>query len=129
MARKSNRITSSIPISIMCQRQYQTYFSRVPEHLLQEVIQELENERRDNIRKSQGLGPSDRIKRPVMARKSNRITSSIPISIMCQRQYQTYFLGMEEVIRFDFLAMTGRFILISFYSLFHAFMVCSFLFE
>lgn len=36
---------------------------------------------------------------------------------------------MEEVIRFDFLAMTGRFILISFYSLFHAFMVCSFLFE
>ena len=38
-------------------------------------------------------------------------------------------MGMEEVIRFDFLAMTGRFILISFYSLFHAFMVCSFLFE
>jgi hypothetical protein len=34
--------------------------SRVPEHLLQEVIQELENERRDNIRKSQGLGPSDK---------------------------------------------------------------------
>ncbi|KAJ6178462.1 hypothetical protein N7519_008923 [Penicillium mononematosum] len=34
--------------------------SRVPEHLLQEVIQELEIERRDNIRKSQGLGPSDK---------------------------------------------------------------------
>jgi hypothetical protein len=34
--------------------------SRVPEHLLQEVIQELENERRDNIRKSQGLDPSDK---------------------------------------------------------------------
>jgi hypothetical protein len=34
--------------------------SRVPEHLLQEVIQELENERRDNIRKSRGLGPSDK---------------------------------------------------------------------
>ncbi|CAG8208305.1 unnamed protein product [Penicillium nalgiovense] len=34
--------------------------SRVPEHLLQEVIQELENERRDNIRKSQGFGPSDK---------------------------------------------------------------------
>ncbi|KGO71241.1 Nucleotide-binding, alpha-beta plait [Penicillium italicum] len=34
--------------------------SRVPEHLLQEVIQELENERRDKIRKSQGLGPSDK---------------------------------------------------------------------
>ena len=33
--------------------------SRVPEHLLQEVIQELENERRDDIRKAQGLGPSD----------------------------------------------------------------------
>ncbi|KAJ5857523.1 hypothetical protein N7455_008417 [Penicillium solitum] len=32
--------------------------SRVPEHLLQEAIQELENERRDNIRKSRGLGPS-----------------------------------------------------------------------
>lgn len=34
--------------------------SRVSEHLLQEVIQELENERRDNIRKSRGLGPSDK---------------------------------------------------------------------
>ncbi|KAJ9490135.1 hypothetical protein VN97_g3126 [Penicillium thymicola] len=34
--------------------------SRVPEHLLQEVIQELENGRRDNIRKSRGLGPSDK---------------------------------------------------------------------
>ena len=34
--------------------------SRVPEHLLQEAIQELENERRDNIRKSRGLGPSDK---------------------------------------------------------------------
>lgn len=34
--------------------------SRVPEHLLQEVIQELEDERRDNIRKSRGLGPSDK---------------------------------------------------------------------
>ncbi|KAJ5372237.1 Nucleotide-binding alpha-beta plait [Penicillium concentricum] len=33
--------------------------SRVPEHLLQEVIQELENERRDAIRKSRGLDPSD----------------------------------------------------------------------
>lgn len=32
--------------------------SRVPEHILQEVIQELENERRENIRKSLGLGPS-----------------------------------------------------------------------
>ncbi|KAJ5780989.1 hypothetical protein N7457_006149 [Penicillium paradoxum] len=34
--------------------------SRVPEHLLQEVIQELENERRENARKSRGLGPSDK---------------------------------------------------------------------
>ncbi|KAJ5971018.1 Nucleotide-binding alpha-beta plait [Penicillium vulpinum] len=34
--------------------------SRVPEHILQEVIQELENERKDNIRKSQGLGSSDK---------------------------------------------------------------------
>ncbi|KGO66254.1 Nucleotide-binding, alpha-beta plait [Penicillium expansum] len=34
--------------------------SRVPDHILQEVIQELENERRDNIRKSRGLGPSDK---------------------------------------------------------------------
>ncbi|KAG0154385.1 hypothetical protein PDIDSM_1765 [Penicillium digitatum] len=34
--------------------------SRVPEHLLQEVIQELENERRDNTRKSRGLDPSDK---------------------------------------------------------------------
>ncbi|KAJ5210403.1 Nucleotide-binding alpha-beta plait [Penicillium cf. griseofulvum] len=34
--------------------------SRVPEHLLQEVIQELENERRGDIRKSRGLGPSDK---------------------------------------------------------------------
>lgn len=34
--------------------------SRVPEHLLQEVIQELENERRENARKSRGLGPNDK---------------------------------------------------------------------
>lgn len=34
--------------------------SRVPEHILQEVIQELENERRVHIRKSKGLGPSDK---------------------------------------------------------------------
>ncbi|KAJ5816786.1 Nucleotide-binding alpha-beta plait [Penicillium robsamsonii] len=33
--------------------------SRVPEHILQEVIQELENERRDATRKSLGLGPTD----------------------------------------------------------------------
>ncbi|KAJ5520516.1 Nucleotide-binding alpha-beta plait [Penicillium fimorum] len=34
--------------------------SRVPDHLLQEIIQELENERRDAIWKSRGLGPSDK---------------------------------------------------------------------
>ncbi|KAJ5154200.1 Nucleotide-binding alpha-beta plait [Penicillium coprophilum] len=33
--------------------------SRVPDHILQEVIQELESERRDALRKSRGLGPSD----------------------------------------------------------------------
>jgi hypothetical protein len=34
--------------------------SRLPEHLLQEAIQELEEERREEVRKSQGLGPSDK---------------------------------------------------------------------
>lgn len=39
-------------------------------------------------------------------------------------------MGMEEVIRFDLLAMTGRFILIFSFFLFHAgSMVCSSLFE